>query len=174
MNNGQESTSIYSLFSVVYPCLFWIAVLNFQDIWHEQSIVPSTELVISWESFFHFWARTAHEILWTWLWLKAGNNLENSGRQGSILSCTGDLMVAISDTGQVPRRWAVAQSVAKETPLLFSRVLPRLSIGSFSKRKGTSLDEGARSTKTKYGQIRWEPTLFHAPSHCHLMLLPCC
>ena len=69
--------------------------------------------------------------------LKAGNKLENSGCQGSILSCTGDLLVAISDLGHVPRRWAVAQSVAKETPLLLSRVLPRLSIGSFSKRMGT-------------------------------------
>ena len=47
--------------------------------------------------------------------LKAGNKLENSG-QGSILSCTGDLLVAISDPGHVPRRWAVAQSVAMETP----------------------------------------------------------
>ena len=97
--------------------------------------------------------------------LKAGNKLENSGRQGSILSCTGDLMVAISEPGQVPRRWVVAQSVAMETPLLLSRVLSCLSIDSFSKRKVTSLDEDARSTKTKYGQIRREPTLFHAPSH---------
>ena len=69
--------------------------------------------------------------------LKAGNKLENSRRKGSILSCTGDLLVAISDPGQVPRRWAVAQSVAMETPLRLSRVLPRLSIGSFSKRMGT-------------------------------------
>ena len=41
MNIGQESTSIYSLFSVVYPHLLWqILWINIQDIWHEQRNLP--------------------------------------------------------------------------------------------------------------------------------------